>query len=88
MSVQIPGTGQRVYVPARRKRVDPALIVLRRLKQGLYFVAGTGITAVIAASFAGVFTFAALVGACATSLLCGAVGIILEIVESGENANE
>jgi len=73
--------GRSVIAPAH----DAVAIVIKRLRQACYGVCGIGLTSVVGGSFLIELTPIAIVAAVSTALLCGACGLILEMLEAARN---
>lgn len=63
-------------------RPAPLQVVCRRLRRGLYKLCGAGVTAIIGGSFLIKLTALAIVAGISTSLLLGALGLLVELIES------
>jgi hypothetical protein len=56
-------------------------VILRRTRGGLYKLCGVGLAAIVGGSFLIKLTPLAIVAGVAASLLCGASGLLVEVVE-------
>ena len=65
-----------------RVRLSPVQIGMRRVRQGLYGVCGLLLAAVLTESFAGVWGIVGILAAGSAGLLCGVVGLVIELLEA------
>jgi hypothetical protein len=65
-----------------RARLSPVQIGMRRMRQGLYGACGLLLAAVLTESFARVWGIAGVYAAGSSALLCGVVGLLVELFEA------
>lgn len=71
----------RGHRPLPARPFDPVTLILARIRQGLYSLCAIGVAGVIGGSFLIELTVPAVVAGISTSLLCGASGLVLEVIE-------
>jgi hypothetical protein len=62
--------------------VPPLLVVAMTLRKGLFYLSGAGLTAILGGSFIITLTPLAIIAGISTSLLLGAVGVIIRLLEN------